>query len=37
MVLSDAIFKKEAMRQRDFDAICRLAKLATLEGCKPGK
>ncbi|XP_020254614.1 uncharacterized protein LOC109831657 isoform X2 [Asparagus officinalis] len=37
VVLSDAIFEKEAMKQRNFDAICRLAKLATLQGCGGGK
>ncbi|KAJ8461190.1 hypothetical protein OPV22_034116 [Ensete ventricosum] len=31
VVLSDAIFEKEAMRQRNFDEIHRLAHLATLQ------
>lgn len=37
VVLSDAIFEKEAMRQRNFDEICRLAKLATLQSFEAGK
>ncbi|XP_042374129.1 KHG/KDPG aldolase-like isoform X4 [Zingiber officinale] len=31
VVLSDAIFEKEAMARRDFKEICRLARLATLQ------
>lgn len=34
VVLSDAIFEKEAMRKRDFNAVYRLARLATLEGSR---
>lgn len=37
VVLSDAIFEKEAMRLRNFDEICRLAKLATLQSFEAGK
>lgn len=32
VVLSDAIFDKEAMAQRNFNAISRLAHLAALQG-----
>lgn len=37
MVLSDAIFEKEAMRQRNFDEIQRLARLASFQGLGAGK
>ncbi|XP_065048982.1 uncharacterized protein LOC135584799 isoform X5 [Musa acuminata AAA Group] len=37
VVLSDAIFEKEAMRQRNFDEIHRLAHLATLQVGQAGK
>ncbi|XP_039126689.1 KHG/KDPG aldolase-like isoform X3 [Dioscorea cayenensis subsp. rotundata] len=37
VVLSDAIFEKEAMRQRNFDEIQRLARLASFQGLGAGK
>ncbi|URE20916.1 KDPG and KHG aldolase [Musa troglodytarum] len=37
VVLSDAIFEKEAMRQRNFDVIHRLAHLATRQVGQAGK
>ncbi|CAD5189314.1 unnamed protein product [Musa acuminata subsp. malaccensis] len=37
VVLSDAIFEKEAMRHRNFDEIHRLAHLATLQVGQAGK
>ncbi|GKE63475.1 KDPG/KHG aldolase, partial [Tanacetum coccineum] len=33
VVLSDAIFDKEAMAQRNFSAVHQLARLAASKGC----